>query len=194
VRKPMLITMMAAGIAFALGGGALTLATAGTASAATVDTFATPAADNTVPVPDAQRCTVEQLTPTMTSGVPYVDGNTLMRTVSITLTNVGGSACTIAGRPGATLVGTPTGVWKERFTPAATGTAENVTLAAGETAETTIRVRDEHDAAAWEPRTLELALPGSRDYYRLTWPAGLLAAQDALTTVSPLQRTGSWSN
>jgi hypothetical protein len=192
VRKPMIMTMLAAATAFALGGGALTLATADEASAAALDTAA-PAADRTRAVAAAERCTVDALSPAMTSGIPYVDGGILMRTVSITLTNVSGAECTVAGRPAATLVGTPTGVFTERFTPSPAGTAENVTLGAGDKAETVLRVRDQPaTGAAWQPRTLELALPGSPDFYRLAWPAGLAVAQDATSTAGALQPTVAW--
>lgn len=186
MRMPMLVTMLAAGIAFGVGGCALTTVGASKALADTAVAGEVPAVDRTTEVPAAQRCTVDDLQPSMASGIPYLDGRVVMREVSVTLTNVSGAACTLAGRPAATLVGTATGDFRDRFEPAATGTAENVTLGAGDRAETLIRVRDER-ASGWLPATLELALPGSADYFSLGWAGDLSVAQDASTTVSPLR-------
>ena len=164
MRVPVLA--LAVGIAFVAGGGGFVLRNASAAEASTVPGV-------------AGTCAVDEVATAVREGDMYDDNGEFFEKVRLTFTNTSGSACVIDGHPSVVLTGPATGSWRESFRLPETGATARVSLAAGESAHTSVRVRVLPEARSpWQPEHLRVRLPGAAGHLVLDWPAGLVIQQD----------------
>ncbi|MFI5932139.1 DUF4232 domain-containing protein [Actinoplanes sp. NPDC051494] len=164
MRVPVLA--MAVGIAFAAGGSGLVLHNASAAEASTV-----PGAAGT--------CAVADVAADVQEGDMYDENGEFFEKVRLTFTNTSAAACVIDGHPSVVLTGPATGSWRESFRLPETGAPARVTLAAGESAHASVRVRVLPEAPSpWQPEQMRVRLTGAAGHLMLQWPAGLAIQQD----------------
>jgi hypothetical protein len=120
---------------------------------------------------------------TLVEGDMITDGGKYFEEVRLVLTNGFTTPCFVDAHPEATLTG-PEG---DTLAVPQLGEQLKLTLSAGESAHTSVRVRVVPDATdTWEPGSLRLAL-GAAGAADLTWPEGLaIVKQNA--AIGPITR------
>jgi Protein of unknown function (DUF4232) len=164
MRKRVLV-VAAAAVVSAVAGSALALHNPAKAEAATLGS-----------------CAIGNLSATATDEEMFEKGGEFFENVRLTYTNESSATCTLSGNPVVALTGPTTGGWKQTVNLPATGTATTLTLARGESAHSTIRVRllpeEEH---MWQPAALRVRLQGTAATASVAWPEGLTIRQENKT-------------